>query len=490
MIIHENVSKYFQGFDAFVLSVMQDARVPGLGLAIVRDTEVILEQGFGKRNVAENLEVTPQTLFAIGSATKAFTAMALAMLVDEGELDWHIPVRYYLPAFQLHDPVASERLTARDLLIHNSGLPGYNAVWYNSPISRKELVNRLRHFEPTHDLRTTWQYQNMMYMTAGHLVEMITGRTWEAFVQQRILEPLGMNSTNFSVHDSQQTSNFALPYKEIKDEVQVVKFYDRVQAVGPGGSINSHVQDMTRWVRCLLQKGTYGDGDQRLVSEAQFTQLVTPQIIASDLPTLFTKYEELFSWTYALGWFVSSYRGHTMMQHIGFIDGFSALVFFLPDDKIGAVILSNLDSAFAVETIAFNVCDRLLDLSEVPWHERYQKKMVEFKEQAEKAQQEDALDRVPDAPLTHPLSAYTGEFEHPGFGTFAIRQDGDRLQGLYNDLEYIFEHYHYDIFIVSQEDLDLKVKGSFTMNIKGEIEGFSADLEPGTKPIVFMRAPQ
>ncbi|HEV2582450.1 MAG TPA: serine hydrolase domain-containing protein, partial [Ktedonobacteraceae bacterium] len=228
--MQENVSKYFKGFDAFVLSVMQDAGVPGLGLAVVKDTEVILEQGFGKRNVAENLDVTPQTLFAIGSATKAFTAMALAILVKEGKLDWNVPVRHYLPTFRLHDPVASERLTSRDLLIHNSGLPGYNAVWYNSTISRKELVNRLRHFEPTYDLRTTWQYQNMMYMTAGYLVEMITGQTWEAFVQQRILEPLGMNSTNFSVHDSQQTPDFALPYKEIKDEVQAVKFYDRVQA--------------------------------------------------------------------------------------------------------------------------------------------------------------------------------------------------------------------------------------------------------------------
>ena len=477
--------------DEFVQSVLQETKVPGLALAVIKGDEVILARGFGKRSVAEGLDVTPHTLFAIGSSSKAFTAMGVAMLVDEGKLEWDTPVKHYIPSFKLYDQMATERLTPRDLLIHNSGLPRYDVLWYNNAhLSRKGVVERLQYLEPTHDFRTTWQYQNLMYTTAGYLIEVISGQTWEEFTRRRILEPLGMSSTNFSVHESQQSTDFALPYKEHKDQIERTNFYDLFQAIGPAGSINSHIMDMTRWVRCLLNRGKYGDDEQRLLSEAQFNQLVTPQIISPDLPTLFTKYGELFHWTYAPGWFISSYRGHTMIQHGGNIDGFSALVTFLPDDQFGIVALTNLDSNFATEIVLFSLCDRLFGLSDVPWLDRYQKKFAELKEQAEKSKQENLEGRVPDAPLTHPLSDYAGEFEHLAYGTFTIAQDGDRLKGFYNDLEYTFTHLHYDVFVVEQERFEITSKGSFAMNLKGDIEHFSIalGLEPGMKPFVFTRA--
>ena len=477
--------------EEFVPSVMQATKVPGLALGVIKGDEVILAKGFGKRDIAGDLEVTPHTLFAIGSSSKAFTAMGLAMLVDEGKLEWDKPVKHYIPSLKLYDHVATERLTPRDLLIHNSGLPRYDILWYNNAnLSRKDVVERLQYLEPTHDFRTTWQYQNLMYATAGYLTEIISGQTWEEFIRQRILEPLGMSDTNFSVHASQQTPDFALPYKETKEQIERIDFYDRMQAVGPAGAINSHIMDMAKWASCLINKGKYGSGEKRLLSEAQFNQYVTPQIITPDLPTLFTKYEELFSWTYAFGWFVSSYRGHTMIQHGGNIDGFSALVTFLPDDQIGIVTLTNLDSNFATEIVTFSLCDRLFGLSEVPWLDRYQKKLAELKEQAEKSKQETAASRVPDAPLTHPLSDYAGEFEHPAYGTFTIVQDGDKLKGFYNDQEYAFTHLHYDVFTIEQERFEINCKGSFAINLKGDIESFSIalGLEPGTKPFVFTRA--
>ncbi|HZR42111.1 MAG TPA: serine hydrolase [Ktedonobacteraceae bacterium] len=477
--------------EEFVPSVMQKTKVPGLALAVIKGDQVILARGFGKRNLAEDLEVTAHTLFAIGSSSKAFTAMGLAMLVDEGKLEWDKPVRHYIPSFKLYDHVATGRLTPRDLLIHDSGLPRYDILWYNNAnLLRKDVVERLQYLEPTHDFRTAWQYQNLMYTTAGYLIEVISGQTWEEFTRRRILEPLGMSSTNFSVHDSQQTSDFALPYKETKEQIERIDFYDRFQAIGPAGSINSHIMDMAKWVICLLNKGKYGDGKKRLLSEAQFNQLVMPQIITPDLPTLFTKYEELFHWTYAHGWFVSSYRGHTMLQHGGNIDGFSALVTFLPDDQLGIVTLTNLDSNFATEIVTFSLCDRLFGLSDVPWLDRYQTKFAELKEQAEKSKQANAEGRIPSAPLTHPLSAYAGEFEHPAYGTFTIAQNGNSLKGYYNDLEYTFTHLHYDVFVVEQERFEISCKGSFAMNLKGDIESFSIalGLEPGMKPFVFTRA--
>lgn len=490
MTVQERAGKQLEGIDDFIQSVMQDIKVPGLALAVVKDGEVLLARGYGKRNAAGDLAVTPQTLFAIGSSSKAFTAMALAVLVDEGKLDWETPVRRYIPSFKLYDAFASERLTPRDLLIHSSGLPRHDLAWYQSTISRKDLFDRLQYFEPTHDLRTTWQYQNMMYMAAGYLVEVITGQSWEDFVQQRFFDPLGMTNANFSVHDSQRTGDFALPYKEVEGEVQPIAFYDRFQAVGPAGSINADVLSMAKWISCFLNRGAYGNEGQRLVSEAQFNQLITPQMVCPPLPTLFERYEETFHWNYGLGWLLTSYRGHVMAQHGGNIDGFSALVGFMPDDNFGVVVLTNLDGNFATEIVLFNVCDRLLGLSEVDWRSRFQKKYAELKEQMKKMNEENEANPVPDAPPSHSLSAYAGNFVHPGYGTFTIKQDGDSLKGIYNDLEYTFKHHHYDVFVVSQERLEASFKASFSMNLDGEIESFSIGLgrEPGVKPIVFVRA--
>lgn len=491
MTLQQSIEQQLADLDEFIPSVMQATKVPGLALAIIKGDEVILERGFGKRNIADDLDVTPRTLFAIGSSSKAFTAMGLAMLVDEGKLEWDTPVKQYIPSFKLYDQFATERLTPRDLLIHNSGLPRYDILWYNNAnLSRKGVLERLPYLEPTHDFRTTWQYQNLMYTTAGYLIEVISGQSWEEFTRQRILEPLGMSDTNFSVHDSQRTPDFALPYKEAKEQIERADFYDRFQAIAPAGAINSHLVDMAKWVSCLLNKGKYGDGEKQLLSEAQFNQLTTPQIMSPDLPTLFTKYEELFSWTYAPGWFVSSYRGHTMLQHGGNIDGFTALVAFLPDEQLGIVTLTNLDSNFATEIVTFSLCDRLFGLSHVPWLDRYQEKWAEFKAQAEKSKQDAAEGSVPNAPLTHPLSAYVGEFEHPAYGTFTIEQAGDTLKGFYNELECAFTHLHYDVFAVEVVRMEVTTKGSFTINLAGDIESFSIalGLEPGMKPFVFTRA--
>src|SRR5258708_3317905 len=170
MTVQGNTGRQLEGIDEFIQAVMRDTKVPGLALAVVKDGEVLLSRGFGRRNVAEDRDVTSQTLFAIGSSSQAFTAMALAVLVDEGKLDWNTPVRQYMPTFKLYDAVATEHLTPKDLLIHSSGLPRHDTAWYHSTISRKDLFDRLQYFEPTCDLRTTWQYQNMMYMAAGYLI--------------------------------------------------------------------------------------------------------------------------------------------------------------------------------------------------------------------------------------------------------------------------------------------------------------------------------
>src|SRR6185437_1685960 len=239
-----------QGLDDFVRATLQEWKGRGVALAIIKDNAVLVSQGFGLRDEARNLPVTPQTLFPIASCTKAFTTAALAILADQGKLDWDRAVRAYIPGFRLYDTVASERVTPRDLVTHRTGLPRHDLSWYhNTTATRQELFARLAHLEPTRDLRSFWQYQNLMYMAAGYLVEVISGQTWETFVQQHLFRPLEMTATNFDVvQTSKEASDFSHPYREIQDQVKEIPFYAAQNAVAPAGAIVSNITEMSNWV--------------------------------------------------------------------------------------------------------------------------------------------------------------------------------------------------------------------------------------------------
>lgn len=469
------------GFDEFVNTTIQDWKVPGVAIAIVKDGEVLLSRGYGKRDLAQSLDVTPKTLFSIGSATKAFTTMALGMLADEGKLDWDTPVKHYLPTFKLYDSFATERMTPRDLVTHRSGLPRHDLLWYGSERTRKELFDHLQYLEPTKDLRAVWQYQNLMYMVAGYLAGEIAGASWEEFVQKRIFDRLGMNSTLFSTTQGQQTADFSLPYMEQKDEVKLIPFYEEQWAVGPAGSIVSNVADMSKWVLLHINKGKY-EGDQ-VISTGQLAQMHAPQMVIGDA----AQYPEMLASSYGLGWFVVPYRGHTMIHHGGNIDGFSALVTFLPADNFGMVVLTNLNANPVPGIITYNICDRLLGMDAVPWSERSRKIYLEVKEAGERDKEKTETDRVPGTHPSHALDAYTGDYEHPGYGVIAIEQDGEQLRVKFNSLDCPLKHYHYDIFEAEIEKFDLSMKVSFSTNVRGDIDGFSAPLEPLVKDIVFKR---
>lgn len=256
---------------------MNDWKVPGASIAVVADGKVMMTKGYGLRDVKANLPVTPKTVFAIGSITKSFTVTLLGSLVDEGKIEWDTPVRKYLPDFEMYDPVVTERLSVRDLVTHRSGLPRHDAPWYNSPLPRAELVRRIRFLEPSKDLRTTYQYNNLMFLTAGYLAEQVGGAPWEDLVRRRIFGPLGMSDSNTSVIASQQAPDFARPYELAKKEVKEVPFRN-IDQIGPAGSINSSAEDMARYVPMHLGGGKSPDG-KTIVSEGNLAQMQVPQIV-------------------------------------------------------------------------------------------------------------------------------------------------------------------------------------------------------------------
>jgi len=469
--------------DAFIAEVMAEWKVPGLALAVVEDGAVVLSKGYGYRDVDERLPVTSRTLFAIGSITKSFTVTTLGMLAEEGRLEWDQPVREYLPDFQLHDPVASERMTTRDLVTHRSGLPRHDLVWYGSDFTRRELYERLRYLEPSRDFRSAYQYQNLMFMTAGYLAGRLAGMTWEELVGRRIFEPLGMARSNFSVDESQRSDDFAYPYALVGDDVRQIDFRN-IDEMGPAGSINSSVEEMIRYVQFHIDAGKYGD--EQLLSETNAQQMQMPQMaIQSSI-----EYDELGHSAYGMGFGVGDYRGHKLVQHGGGIDGFISLLSFMPRERIGMIVLTNLSGDNPVPTIVTRrVFDRLLGLEPVDWAARIRERRAEMREAEERAEEEGRAYRVEGTSPSHPLADYVGDYEHPGYGVIRVELVDGGLRATYNGSSVALRHFHYDVFEVPEDPLvplgELKVM--FRYDKKGRIDRLLVPFEPSVDDIVFTR---
>lgn len=471
-----------QGFDDFVQQIMQNWKVQGLAVAIIKDGEVIFSQGFGKRDVAKDLDVTPQTLFPIASCTKAFTTGALAVLADAGKLDWDTPLRVYMPEFKLRDLFASERMTPRDLVSHRSGLPRHDMSWYNANVTRQELFERLQYLEPTKDFRSLWQYQNLMYMAAGYLVERITGQTWEEFVREHLFVPLDMTTSNFSIIETvEQASNFSHPYQEKDDEVKEMPFYGAQGAIGPAGAIVSCIDEMSHWVLMHMNKGKYND--KQIISSSQIAQMHSPQMIIPETG----RFAELPYASYALGWFVTPYRGHPMVQHGGNIDGFSSLTSLFPHENVGVVVLTNMNASPVPAILTYKAFERLMSLDQIDWSTRFKKDQAEMKEAGKKGKEKTEADRVPDTQPSHELGAYVGDYENPGYGVIEVKSNGDELQATFNNITAPLKHYHYDIFELQIERFEMDLKASFLTNFKGDIDTLIVPLEVTASDIVFKR---
>jgi len=471
--------------DAFIAAAMKDWTMPGAAVAVVQDGKVIHSKGYGYRDIQKKLPVTPETLFAIGSITKSFTVLTLGTLVDDGKLDWDKPVRDYLPGFKLHDAVATERLTPRDMVTHRSGLPRHDLMWYNSTFTRPEMVERLRHLEPSKDLRTTYQYNNLMFMTAGYLAGQLAGASWEGVVRQRVFSPLGMRHTNLSVEDSKKDPNAALPYQKVKEELKEIP-YRGIDEIGPAGSINSCIDDMSRYLLLHLGKGVHGG--RRIISESNLLQMHTPQMVTGDA---FLRWPELGHSAYGMGWVISTYRGFKMVQHGGAIDGFNALVAFLPQKNLGVVILLNRGGTPLPQVIAYHVFDRLLGLDQVGWNQRFLDDQKKGEAARDEARKKGYTVRREGTKPSHGLAEYAGDYEHPGYGLARVETEGDGLKFTYNRLTTPLKHFHYDVFQAPEDPLNplQRTFVNFATNLQGEIVSLAVPLEASVKEIVFQRLP-
>jgi CubicO group peptidase (beta-lactamase class C family) len=480
-------------YDAKMEQWLKDWSVPGCAVGVILNGEVVLAKGYGVKNLDSKQPVTADTLFPIGSATKAFTVALLAQLVDEGKLDWDKPVHEYLPGFRLYNDDLSDQLTVRDMVTHRSGLPRHDALWYGSSFTREEIVHRLRYLEPNEPIRAQFQYNNLMFLTAGYLDGVLRGSTWEEEVQQRLLTPLGMDSSVITTAQCTAAPDHAEGYWQIPDEKGMPKPPSFIPlsdfpACAPAGSISSSINDMLKWAAFQLGDGTVSGA--QIVSLTQLKQMHTMQMAISSPPDNPRSPIQ----GYGMGWFISDYRGHYCVDHGGNIDGFSAMVRLFPFDNLAIVVLTNLAATPLTNIAAYGAADRLLGLDENDISGRLlaQRQQAQASQAAgQGAAPQRPTGKQPGAAPAHPLADYAGEYVHPGYGMVQVTLGSDgKLHGSFNTFAMTLGHVWFETFEVTDENPILHgTQIMFVTDATGHVTGLSIQLEPAVDPIVFTHQP-
>ncbi len=468
------------GFDAIVAKGVGDWQIPGLAVAVVQNGEVVFARGYGVLELGKADAADENTLFAIGSTTKAMTAAAIGILVDEGKLGWDDPVTKHLPWFQLRDPVVTREVTVRDLLTHRAGLGNADFLWYGRENAPRDILFRMRYLPQETSLRSHFTYQNVMYAAAGAVVEEASGIPWAEFVRGRILEPLGMTRTVTTLSGLAGKGNAASPHFRIDGEVEVIENAS-VDPVAAAGSIWSSVSDMAKWMRFLLE-GKTPEGT-RLLKEETLDELFRPQALV-DLDEFYpTQRLTHPKWTtYGLGWFQHDYEGRAVDFHTGSIDGMVAIHGLIRSERLGVYVLANLDHAELRHALMYTVFD-LFDTTrreEGPrrdWSADLRELYRSIEKEAEEKRAELEAKRVPGTRPSLPPEGYFGAYSDPLAGEAAISksEDGLRLR-LGPTLTGSLEHWHYDVFQVSW---DRQWQGtafvSFRLGVEGEVESLVID---------------
>jgi CubicO group peptidase (beta-lactamase class C family) len=463
--------------DAHVARVMEAFEVPGLALSVVKDDRVVLAKGYGVRRLGAPEPVDPQTLFGIASNTKVFTAVALALLVEEGRIEWDAPVVRYLPSFQMWDPWVTRELSVRDLLVHRSGLglgAGDLLWWPPSTYSRKEVAARLRYLRPATSFRSAYAYDNVLYLVAGEVIEAVSGRTWEDFVSKRILERVGMSGSNVFHSGALGAGNVGTPHAPVEGKVRPIKPFDS-DLTNPAGGINSNAQDMATWLRVLLGRGRLTDGS-RLYSEKTATaleEIVTP-IPIPDPPEELQALRPQFL-GYGLGLGIAEYRGRKVVRHSGGLPGYVSHVLRVPEVGLGLCILTNQESEAAYGAILHHLVDHVLGAPRTDWLLAYQKAEARKREKSAEAAEKSRTSRNASSRPSLPLEAYAGTYRDDWYGDVTIAlEEGkavirfSRTPALVGDLE----HWQYDTFVARWRDRELRADAfvSFVLGPEGKVE--------------------
>ena len=463
--------------DPWVQRTMKTFDVPGISLAIVKDGAVVVARGYGVKKLGEPARVDERTLFGIASNTKAFTATALGMLVDEGKIRWDAPVIDYVPSFQLSDPYVTREMTVRDLLVHRSGLglgAGDLLWWPPSAYDRKEIMRRLRYIPLATSFRSAYAYDNVLYLVAGEVIEAVSGTSWEDFVATRILARVGMTTSNVRHSDATKGGNVATPHARVDGTVRPILPFDS-DNTNPAGGINSNATDMAKWMIVQLDEGRLPDGTALLqpATARQLTTIVTPMPIGAGPPEV-REVRPNFN-GYGLGFQLRDYRGHKLVTHTGGLPGYVSRVAMIPDARLGVAVLTNQESGAAFESIVDHVLDAYLGAPEKDWIAAFDAIEKRGRDQAAAATGASAAARDASSKPSLPLDRYTGRYRDAWYGDMTIARKGAGLTIAFDrtpSLSGTLEHWQHDTFVARWTDRELRADAfvTFALTPDGTID--------------------
>ena len=472
------------GFEQRVEELRTKFEVPGVTVAIVENGQPTLAKGWGVREIGTDKPVNADTIFATGSTGKAFTAAALAVLVDQGKIKWDDKVIDHMPYFRMYDPWVTREMTIRDLLVHRSGLGlGAGDLLFvpNSDRSRKEITQALQHIKPATSFRSAYAYDNILYITAGQLIHEVSGMTWEQFMQRHIFQPLGMNNSTASQSQLAASPNRAEPHARIDGpirglgtQVKLGAEADLAPAAAPAGGLAISANDMTKWLQAQLGRGKIASTGQTLISARNVEEMWSPVTLTPKdrFPAEF-KAVAPTSQSYALGWTVQDYRGTQLIWHRGAVFGSLAAVALVPDRNIGIYVAVNSEEGEMIRGLVYELLDHYLDQPRAGWPERLREFRLARSNEAAKALAAPAAKPVKAGPSL-PLSRYAGDYVDPWYGKISVRQAGKTLaidfprsKGMNGTLQ----HWQYDTFKTNFVDKQIEPAFvTFSIGAEGQVD--------------------
>jgi CubicO group peptidase (beta-lactamase class C family) len=407
--------------DRYVERSMTDWKIPGVAVCVVKDGKVVLMKGYGVKEVGTTNRVDENTLFMIGSNTKAFTATALAMLDAEKKLSLDDKVQKWLPDFTLYDPWVAKETNIRDLLCHRLGFETFQGdfMYFDSDLSTAEVREKMGKLKPMYSFRSKWGYTNCAFMTAGEIIPKVTGMSWSQYITEKIFGPLGMTQSLTLSKDIASAPNKAIPHTVVAGVLKKIP-YGHIDNLAAAGSISSSVNDLSHWVMMQLDNGRYNGNT--IIPPAAIGQTRTPASILGNGGTPFNRGH--FS-LYGLGWFMEEYAGRKIVEHTGGVNGFVTSVTLVPEEKLGIIVLTNTDANGFYEALKWEIMDAYLALPYRDYSRFYLTRQLANEAETEKQlkAKRDTVAMRPAAEL--PLPAYTGDYVHDVYGRMNIRlQDG------------------------------------------------------------------
>lgn len=468
--------------DAWVARTQEQFEVPGIAVAIVKNGKVVVAKGYGIRQLGQPGKVDAHTLFGIASNSKAFTAAAIAILVDEGKLGWDDPVQKHLPQFQLADPYVTREVTIRDLLSHRTGLglgAGDLLYWPDTTFSRAHVVTAARHLPMVSSLRSRYAYNNLGFVVAGEIVAAVSGKPWEDFVRERILAPVGMNETRITSSGLDPAAgNVAVPHSKgwrLEGELKPIPATeDSVWAAAAG--LKANVTDLAKWVKVQLAGGKLPSG-AALFSEKQAKEMWSAQIpirISEPIPALKATKPNFAA--YGLGWSLRDYRGRKIVTHTGGLTGMVSLTLMVPEEELGIVVLTNQEEGGAFQSIAYRILDHYLGLPPTDWIAAYAASVSKTRGEANDKEAKAFAARIPDTKPSLPLASYAKNYADPWYGKVSVDLNEGRLYLRFQGTPSMhgpLEHFHLDTFLVIWRDPTIPdAFVHFALSPDGSVAGF------------------